>query len=128
MKTNAEFFQSARAAFPEIAEKADRQHIAYWDEAPRAEHDSYSWFESVARALNVEMKQGTYLPESQSFFQFVADVFEKAEGAEVKICIDVAFVENLFWQVAPKKLAPYWHALPPALKKLYVEFHARPPL
>jgi len=127
METNIAFFQSARAKFPDLAEKADRQHIKHWGAAPSAEQDSYSWFESVSHALNFEMQREAYIKECQAFFQFVDGAF-RSGSAEVKNCIDVAFVENLFWEVSPQKVAPYWQALPQALRKLYVDFHARTPL
>jgi hypothetical protein len=127
METNATFFQSARAKFPDLAAKADRQHMRYWGEPPSEEQDSYSWFESVSRALNDEMQRGTYITESQAFFQFVENAFRSGSN-DVKNCIDVAFIENLFWEVSPDKAIPYWQALPKILQKLYVDFHARSPL
>ena len=127
METNVAFFQSARAKFPELTEKADRQHLQYWGEPPTEEQDSYSWFESVSRALNNEMQREAYIQECQAFFQFVESSFRTGSD-EVKNCIDVALVENLFWQVSPKKAGPYWQALPPVLQKLYVDLHARTPL
>jgi hypothetical protein len=127
MKTNAAFYRSTRAQFPDLTEKADRQHIKYWGEPPTEEQDSYIWFESVSRALNNEMQRGAYVNESLDFFQFVESAFRTGSD-EVKNCIDVAFVENLFWEVTPKKVGPYWQALPQILQKLYIDFHARSPL
>jgi hypothetical protein len=127
METTAAFYRSTRAKFPDLTEKADRQHIKYWDEPPTEEQDSYIWFESVSRALNNEMQRGAYVNESQAFFQFVESAFRTGSD-EVKKCIDVAFVENLFWEVSPKKVGPYWQALPQTLQKLYIDFHARSPL
>jgi hypothetical protein len=48
--------------------------------------------------------------------------------AEVKNCIDVAFTENLFWQVKEEEAEPYWALLPSNLKELYVGFHGKNPL
>ncbi|WP_230971173.1 DUF7674 family protein [Nitrogeniibacter aestuarii] len=127
MENNAAFFESARAKFPELAEKVDRQHVKYWGKQPSAAEDAYCWFESVSRALNSEMQREAYISESHAFFQFVECSFLTG-SAEVKKCIDVAFAENLFWQVSPQKSAPYWQVLPQVLKNLYVDFHARTPL
>ena len=127
METTAAFYQCARTKFPDLTEKADRQHIAYWGDPPSEETDSYNWFESVSRALNNEMQRGDYYDECQAFFQFVESVFRTGSD-EVKKCIDVAFVENLFWKVSPKKIGPYWQALPKILQKLYVDFHSNSPL
>ena len=127
MESNVAFFRCARTSFPDLAEKADREHLKYWGEPPTEEQDSYSWFESVSRALNREMGGGAYILESQKFFQFVERAFMTG-SEDVKKCVDVAFVENLFWQVPPRKADPYWQILPRALQKLYVDFHGRAPL
>jgi hypothetical protein len=126
MDTNASFFQAARKVFPSLAKKADRHFIDYWDEQP-SDENAYSWFHSVANALNEEMRQERYLTECSEFFDFVALAFDSA-SEEVKRCIDVSFVENLFWQVPPRKSAAYWNNLPPNLQTLYAEFHHRTPL
>jgi hypothetical protein len=126
MKTTSEFYCSARAKFPELAEKADREHVKYWGEAPTVEESAYVWFESVSRALNNDMRGGAFIDESGTFFQFVADVL-RASGEDVKRCIDASFVENLFWQVSPRKAAPYWQRLPQELKRLYLDFHSHSP-
>src|SRR5690606_38430088 len=127
METNVEFFLCARERFPDLAEKADRQHIKQWGEPPTVQDDSYIWFESVSNALNNEMQRSSYLKEAQKFFEFVESVFRQG-SSEVKKCIDVALVENLFWQVPAQKVAPYWQVLPSALQALYVGFHGRAPL
>jgi hypothetical protein len=46
---------------------------------------------------------------------------------EVRNCIDVSFVENLFWQVTPDRSGPYWARMPDLLKRLYLGFHSKPP-
>lgn len=127
METNVEFFHVARERFPDLAEKADRQHIMQWGEPPTGHDDSYIWFESVSNALNNEMQRSSYLKEAQQFFEFVDSMYRRGSSA-VKNCIDVALVENLFWQVPSQKVAPYWQVLPRALQALYVDFHGRTPL
>ena len=44
---------------------------------------------------------------------------------DLKKAIDVAFVENLFWQVPKDKLKPYWESLPKNLQNLYIGFHGK---
>ena len=127
MPTNAEFFRDARSKFPSLTEKADFHHLKYWGETPSEEQDSYSWFESVARALNSEMKREAYVKETRDFFAYVATILGNS-STEVQNCIDVAFVENLFWEVSPTKAGPYWALLPKSLQELYVDFHHRTPL
>ncbi len=47
---------------------------------------------------------------------------------EVYRCMDVAFVENLFWQVGGGRAASYWELMPGRLKELYLGFHSRAPV
>ena len=126
METLSEFYFAARSAFPALAEKTDRAFVKYWGEPP-SEARAYSWFGSAATALNNEMQKGAFLSESESFFAFVRQAFQRG-NPEVKNCVDVSLVENLFWQVSPQKAAPYWHALPAELQQLYIGFHGNSPL
>ena len=126
METLSEFYFAARSAFPALAEKTDRAFVKYWGEPP-SEAGAYSWFGSVSTALNNEMQKGSFLSESETFFSFVCQAFQQG-NPEVKNCIDVSLVENLFWQVSPQKAAPYWHVLPAELQQLYIGFHGNSPL
>lgn len=126
MQTNACFYLAVRERFPILAQKADRKYIKDWDMQP-SEGDAYIWFRFVANALNDEMRRGAFFPEGAEAFIFIADAFASA-GEEVKQCIDVSFVENLFWQVPPAKAAAYWKNLPPQLQELYLGFHSTPPI
>lgn len=126
MQTNSAFYLAARDRFPALARKADHKYLKHWHDQPSAE-DPYSWFESAANALNEDMKREDSLVECSEFFEFVTNVFASA-SEEVKRCIDVSFVENLFWQVPPAKAAAYWNKLPPRLQALYVGFHSKPPI
>lgn len=126
METNASFYLAVRKRFPILAQKADRKYLKDWDEQP-SEANAYSWFQFLANALNDEMRQEAYLPESGEAFIFIAHVF--ASGSEeVRRCIDVSFVENLFWEVPPAKASTHWKKLPPLLQALYVDFHSKPPI
>jgi hypothetical protein len=55
-------------------------------------------------------------------------VRELDSSAEVFKCLDVAFVENLFWQVPARKCEPYWERLPARFKALHLAFHGRSPV
>ena len=46
----------------------------------------------------------------------------------ISSCIDISFVENLFWKVSTRKAQPYWTALPSVFKELYVQFHTSSPV
>lgn len=124
--TTSSFYPRTRALFPELAQRADREYVNYWGEAPEENENSYSWFASVAGALNKEMRRGLFLSESAAFFDYVTSVLSQCSD-EVANCIDVSLVENLFWQVSPNKAAPYWNVLPPPIQRLYLAFHGQTP-
>ena len=122
-----DFYNRIRTLFPELVDRANREHLNYWGEDPNEIEDSYTWFASVANALNKEMCRGYFLAESEAFFDYVASVLPQCSD-EVANCIDVSLVENLFWQVSRNKAVAYWTVLPSSLQKLYLEFHNQPPI
>lgn len=125
METIDAFYLAVRANFPELSVDADREYLKYWGE--NYDIDPYSWFQSLAKAVNAEMQMGLGVAQIDAIFKYIDDAFLRG-SEEVKNCIDVSFVENLFWRVAPQKAEPYWQILPEALKRLYLGFHAQPPL
>lgn len=120
-----QLYLEVRQRFTAITEKADRRHIEYWDELDH--EDPYSWFQSLANALNDEMSRGVEYELHQELFNFISAALAGAADDAYR-CIDVSFVENLFWQVPSRKSEPYWLKLPERLKALYLEFHRRTPL
>ena len=110
--------------FPVIAAAADRRHEKYWGDYPPEE--AYSWFESLANALNDEMRDRALPAVHLPLMRHLEGALGSSE--EVYRCIDVAFVENLFWQVGGERAAPYWELMPGRLKELYLGFHPRPPV
>ena len=125
METVVDLYNVARNRFPEITEAADTIHKGTFGE-PSPEF-SYSWFENLANALNKDMNKGVSPSKHMKLFSFMNQALFTC-GPEIKNCIDVAFVENLFWQVPSEKAEQYWAKLPPALKELYIGFHGRAPL
>jgi hypothetical protein len=125
METNQAFYLAFRERFPGFSTHIDREYFKYWGD--NSEIDAYSWFHSLANAINREMQSNSRLKEITDAFVYIEKTFLNGSD-EVKNCIDVSFVENLFWQVSPKKAEPYWLGLPASLKKLYVDFHGQPPL
>ena len=125
--TTLNFYLRTRTLFSELAQLTDREYVKYWGEPPQADSDSYSWFASVANALNKAMCRDLFLAESVSFFDYVNSVLSQCDD-EVANCIDVSLVENLFWRVPLHQAAPYWNILPQPLQKLYLEFHKEPPV
>ena len=125
MDTIADLYRVVRERYPEITVAADRIHGRTWGEP--APEFAYSWFESLANALNGEMNKGVDPGKYIKLFSLFSQTLQGC-SPEVKECIDVAFVENLFWQVPGDKAEPYWAKLPASLKALYTGFHGRPPL
>lgn len=124
MKTIAELYTAVRHCFPEVIAKTDREHARLWGEV--SPDFAYSWFGSLANVLNAEMNEGAGYSAHSSLFTFMADCLRDC-SQEVHNCIDVSFVENLFWQVPSNKAAPYWTQMPEPLKNLYLGFHRSAP-
>ena len=122
-----EFCERIKKQYPEISDKADTEYDKYWNSIVKMEFSSYSWFESLANALNSEMKKKVSIEKYRSLLETVSKEY-KVGVDEVKKAIDVAFVENLFWQVSASDASIYWEALPKNLQDLYVGFHSRAPL
>ncbi len=117
-------YEEFREKFPELTAKTDIDICKNLDEVDP--EFAYIWFESLADTLNTEMSQGVDVETYKNQFEFFRSNYVMGDG-EVKDCIDVSFVENLFWKVLPEKALPYWQALPAPLKELYLYFHGKPP-
>ena len=122
-----EFCRSIKEQHPVISAKADVEYEKQWGDDVDNEYYSYSWFESLANAINKEMNREVPASEYQNLLAMISSAFESGDEA-VRKSIDVAFIENLFWQVSPTKSASYWAAFPENLKRLYIDFHSRSPL
>lgn len=125
MDTVLDLYRGVRERFPSIASSADRFHQNRWGDTLDVGVE-YAWFEALADALNDEMRREVPYASHEPLFEFIAGAF--SQGSEtVQKCIDVSFVENLFWQIPSLKCEPYWKRLPPKLRSLYTEFHRRDP-
>lgn len=125
MESIYDLYDEIRIAFPQSFEDVDRRHIEEWGSLS-AEY-TYSWFKSLADACNADMNGRMPSERYSKVVTFMAKAL-LAASPEVHKCIDVSFVENLFWQVAPSKAESFWNELPESLKDLYVSFHRRTPL
>lgn len=122
-----EFCENIRSQYPEISRQADRDYDNYWNRLVQVEFLPYSWFESLARAINSDMLANEPAEKHAELFETISK--ELGVGTKkVRNAIDVAFVENLFWQVPANKVKKYWEALPENLQGLYLGFHGRTPL
>lgn len=120
-----ELYKSVREKFPLISEKADALHERLWGHPE--EEAAYVWFESLANALNLEMAAEVDPNEYVSLLKFL----DGALGAgtdELCNCLDVGFMENLFFQISSIKAKPYWEITPRRLRDFHVAFHDRSPL
>jgi hypothetical protein len=125
MESVYDLYDEIRIAFPDSFEDVDQRHIKQWGSLS-ADY-TYSWFESLANALNHDMSRKVQSERYSKVVSFMATALQNA-SKEVYDCIDVSFVENLFWQVPALKAESYWNELPEKLKELYIAFHRRTPL
>ena len=118
-----QFYRETRDRFPTILAETDKVHLQTWD---MDDEWAYMWFHSLADMLNANMRKNARLEDAGAVFDYMRDQFRIGCG-EVRHCIDVAFVENLYWEVSPDRARPYWVRMPDLLKKLYLGFHSKPP-
>jgi len=124
MDSVLEFYNAVRRQFPQVTVRADAEYIKHWGEFDP--EFAYSWFESLADALNRDMERGIDVQTHVDLLLFITFALATSKH-EVIHCIDVSFVENLFWRVPKEKARPYWLRLPQPLKDLYIGFHHREP-
>ncbi len=118
------FIKDVQTKFPELAALANQEHI-YKFRDEDFELDSL-WFESFANSVNRAMSSESGMEACKSIFNYFSEAFEKGDQ-EIRNCIDVSFVENLFWKVSSEKCKVYWKYLPENLKHLYIGFHGKVP-
>lgn len=82
-----DLYRAVRSAFPEMAAKADRDYFEQWGE--RLPEDEYSWFQSLANALNAQMRQRVAAADHRALFEFINRALRDC-SAEVARCIDVS--------------------------------------
>jgi len=124
MNTLLDFYYKTRQRFPDITKKADAIHIKYWGDLDP--EYAYSWFESLAKTINIDMANGVNYEIHKELFEFMEESAQNGVN-EIFNCIDVAFIENLFWQVPKQGIDEYWPPLPHLLKELYGNFHGHAP-
>jgi len=125
MTTTLDLYRNVRKNFVAASAHADIIHVRMWDEV--GEETTYVWFESLAQAINEDMVASVPFESHADLFEFIATAALNGK-AELVDCIDVSFVENLFWDVPKGKAKRYWTLLPAPLKELYVAFHRKEPI
>lgn len=123
--TLPELYNSVRERFPLISQKADGLHIQLW--GPPEAGSPYVWFESLANAINLEIAAEVDPADYKALLNFL-DKALASGSAELRDCLDVSFMENLFWRVACVKARPYWEVTPKRLREFHVALHGKGPV
>jgi len=124
VETIVELLDSVKSNFPAVGAMADELHFRTFGEITT--ENAFSWFESLAGTINAEMAKEVPAKVHQQLFKYINGAF-MSSSSKVRECIEVAFIENLFWRVPSMKCQPYWQQLPEALRKLYRDFHGTEP-
>jgi hypothetical protein len=119
-----DMYNDFRHHFPGISKQTDIEHVNNWNHTDI--ESVHAWFESLAKTLNKLMLSHCAVDTITPIYAFFRKCYVLGNDDE-KQCIDVAFVENLFWQMKPETAEPYWLTFPQELKDLYVNFHHRAP-
>lgn len=85
--------------FPAVIEPTNQECQKIYGENLSITDHPYRWFEILANIINDELQR----------------------------FIDVAFIENLFWNVKKEQAKIYWKKFPPVLQDLYEDFHWKKP-
>ncbi len=117
-------YQVFKSNFADLAQRADQRHLRVWGSV---EDSVYGWFECLAEEMNLDMRAGQQHQIHRAIFEFFRQQFMLGDES-IKNCIEVAWLENLFWQVPAKLTASDWHALPLVFKQLYIGFHQKSPI
>lgn len=121
-----EYCKDIKSKFPEVSQLSDQLYDDYWNYLVETEFSSYSWLESLAKAINRRMSHTNIHDDITEIFRITSNAYSIGDS-ELRKAIDVAFVENLFGQVSKENCSHFWRTLPSNLQHLYIGFHGRPP-
>ena len=119
-----DMYRDFRKQSPEVTRAADAKHIRIWDKVD--DETAFGWFESLAAALNDKMGDQEQHADIMSIFRYFERKLQSRDD-DVRRCIDVSFVETLFWQVKPEPAAKVWAMMPKPMQQLDLSFHGRAP-
>jgi len=114
-----QMYRDFRGHFPDIAVATDTKHqesVFYDDD----QDFQPSWFETLAHELSDRMSVPDQREEIAAVFEYMDQRFRTGND-EIKNCIDVWFVENLFYSVPRQVSRLVWPMLPKNLQKLYMD-------
>ncbi len=78
-----------------------------------------------ANLTTILLNQGD-LEEALEQLQYMSEKLDTATEAEFEY-IDVYYTEHLFWKGTKEGIERGWPLVPDNLKKLYLDFHGKPP-
>ena len=70
MDTLLQFYNAVRERFPEVTKHADVEHFNHWHELDP--EFAYSWFESLAKAINKDMERRVDVRVHEELFRYIA--------------------------------------------------------
>lgn len=117
------FYQLVREKFKSDAEQAEKIYEGKgWEKEDEA---YFIWFECFADVTNTMMRRYNE-NDVKNHFSFFLFHFESGTNI-IKECVDVSYVENLFWELDKKTCKHFWPLLPKKMQVLYLKFHGRKP-
>lgn len=110
------FIEDLRRELPRSSEQADKlMHQRGFDK-----NDScHLWIEAFADVTNI-LIAARNSEEATKHFSFFSQQYQKGSD-EVKNCIDVGYVENLFFDLPDDDRKWAWKLLPDDLKSIYAD-------
>ena len=116
------FIRALRTGHPREAQQTD---ALMHDRGFPLDNAGFLWVEALADVTNQLMCAGQS-DKIRALFQDIAGIYQDASDP-VRDCIDVSYVENLFFDCPAKICKRYWPQLPDSLQRLYLKFHATAP-
>ena len=109
------FLKEIRTKFPDVVPLMEK-------------HESWALtflMEEFANLTTILLNQGD-LEEALEQLQYMSEKLDTATKAEFEY-IDVYYTEHLFWKGTKEGIKRGWPLVPDNLKKLYLDFHGKPP-
>lgn len=124
--TSNELNELIREKFTDFANFADVEYDEFFTGKNLPHEFPFTWLEFIAKICNQTMHKKVDDKQVIELFEVVRKAYMMGDD-ETKKTINVAFVENLFWNVKKENAKIYWEKLPPVLQQLYQDFHRKKP-
>lgn len=113
-----------RQRFPEEARRTDEWQMERGWEQPELDEAPYLWVEAFADRTTAAARAGNWSAVT-AHTEFMAAEYRNGADA-VKNLIDVAYAENLMWDIEDSAKLVTWPYLAPAIQDLYEQMWGRP--